>query len=435
MDKFSALVILGFKYLYRYRKRYGFLVAALVFSFGVVTFLTSSRDGMYDNLYYSAQSHYAGDIVAVGFNSETDVFHLGQDDISIILNAAMEAGLNPKYTVLRTLLGDRGVVHFNGNAVSQKYVVGCDWEREAHLFSKMIFESPPEQYIGDDAIILSSPVAQLLGAVMGDSVILETETMWGQKNSGRFIVRGIVQDSTLFGYFKVYISRLSLNRLLLFEDEDCSTVGFFLENPFAAEKNRQNLQTVLSEKMQMGPLVFDRDEMEWETSQPWSGTRVFLFTMAVYLSEISELLDAIYIITYFLFGLMLIIIFVSAAVTYRLLIHERVKEMGVMRSIGFYGGDLRLVLWTEVIALGIISLFAGFLFAWILNSAASLLSFTWFPSSEIFLKDGSLFALYLPKTILANAFLVFLVLALAVFFPSLRVSKKHLPTLLSGEPI
>jgi ABC-type lipoprotein release transport system permease subunit len=435
VEKISALLKLGIKYLYRYRRRYGFLMAALVFGFAVVTFITSSKDGMYDNVYYSAQSHYAGDIVAVGYDSQTGVYHLGQDEISTVMNAAAESGIAVKHTVLRTIFGERGVVYFNGNAVVQKYVVGCDWDAEGHLFSKMEFEGQPEPVIGDDGIVLSLPVARRLGAVMGDSVILETDTRWGQKNTGVFIVRGIVRDSSIFGYYKVYISRLSLNRLLLFDDGDCSTVGFFLNTPAMAEKSRVRLQNVLAERMLTGPLVYNRDELSRETGQYWEGIKVFLYTMPVYLSEISDLLGAMNIVTYFLYGMMLLIISVSAAVTYRLILHERAREMGVMRVIGFYGGDLRFVLWIEVAALGIISLLAGFVLSQIFSFAVSLLSFSWFPSFEIFMKNGRLSVLYLPETVLLNVSLIFLVLAAAVFFPSFRTSKKHLPALLSGEPL
>jgi ABC-type lipoprotein release transport system permease subunit len=435
VEKFSALLKLGIKYLYCHRRRYGFLLAALVFGFAIVTFITSTRDGMYDNVYYSAQSHYAGDIVAVGYDSQSNINHLGQTEISAVLEAAGESGIAPKYGVLRTILGDRGVVYFNGNSILQKYVVGCDWEAEAHLFSKMNFTLPPEPVIGDDGIILSEPVAKELGAAMGDSVILETDTRKGQKNTGVFIVRGIVRDSSIFGWYKVYISRLTLNRLVLFDDGDCSTIGFFLDRPSDAEKKRIRLRDVLAEKIQTGPIVHDRDELAVETIRTWSGVKVFIYTLPVYLSEISDLLGAMNIVTYFLYGMMLIIILVSAAVTYRLILHERAREMGVMRAIGFYGRDLRLVLWVEVIVLGVISLFAGFLLACVLSRAASLLSFSWLPSFEIFMKNGKLSVIYLPDTVFINVTLIFLVLVFAVFFPSLRASKKHLPALLSGEPL
>ena len=433
MEKITALFKLGIKYLYRYRRRYGFLLAALVFGFMVVTFITSTKDGMYDSVYYSAQSHYAGDIVAVGYDNQTGIGHLGQNRISAVLEAADESGIAHKYTVLRTLFAESGTVYFNGNAVMQKYVVGCDCEAEAHLFSRMDFESPPEAVIGDDGIILSQPVARRLGAVMGDSVILETDTRWGQKNTGIFIVRGIVRDSSIFGYYKVYISRIALNRLSLFDDGDCSIVGFFLDSPSSAEQKRIRLQNVLSEKIQIGPLVYNRDELVAERNYNWD--KVFLYTMPVFLSEISDLLGAMNIVTYFLYGMMLLIILVSAAVTYRLILHERAREMGVMRSIGFYGSDLRLVLWVEVIALGIIALAVGFFAAWFLSRAALLLSFSWFPSFEIFLKKGKLSVLYLPKTIIVNVALIFLVLIAASLFPSFRASKKKLTALLSGEPL
>ena len=91
MEKFLAIIWLGIKYLYRYRRRYGFLAAAMIFCFAIVSFITSAKDGMYDSVYYSAQSHYTGDIVAVGYDSfsaQEFCHRLGRDEISAILKAA-----------------------------------------------------------------------------------------------------------------------------------------------------------------------------------------------------------------------------------------------------------------------------------------------------------------------------------------------------------
>jgi len=438
MEKFFAIFKLGLKYLYRYRRRYGFLMAALIFGFAVVTFITSLKDGMYDSVYYSAQSHYAGDIVAVGYDINTSTIYtrrLGQNEISAVLNAADQAGINPQHTILRTYHGTESTIHFNGNAVQLKYLNGCDWDKEAHLLNKMNFEEPINSILGNEDIIISTPVAQQLGAKMGDNVILQLETRWGQKNTSSFIVSGIVKDTSIFGYYKAYISRVSLNRLKDYEDEDCSTIGFFFDNPNVAEQKRRQLQNVLLKFTQTGPLVYDRDQMVLERDRPWEGIRIFLYTLPVYLSEISELLDAMNIITYLLYVMMLLIILVSAAVTYRLILHERAKELGTMQIIGFYGSDLRLVLWTEVLVIGIISLIAGFLLAQILSWAVSLLSFSWLPGFEVFMKDGKLLPLYLPKTMFVNIILVFFVLFVMALLPSIRATRKNLPGLLSGEPL
>jgi len=439
MEKVLMLFKLGLKYLHRYRRRYGFLLIALVFCFAVVTFITSTKDGMYDNVYVTAQSHYAGDIVAAGYGvgSTRQFNQIKPDVISQILEAAEASGIDPARTVFRTLFHNTGVIYFDGNALNLKYVIGCDWENEEHLFSKMEFSSPVDSSLDDGSVILSAPVAGQLGVAAGDSVMLEVETINLHKNTGRFIVKGIVNDASIFGYYKVYISRLSLNRLLLYNDADCSTIGFFLNNPSAAEKNRKALHNILAGKINIGSLVYDRDGLEKETSgrRSWENIKIFLLTLPVYLSEVSDLLDAMNIITYFLYGMMLIIIFTSASVTYRLILHERAKELGVMRSIGFFSGDLRIVLWTEVIILGIISLLAGFMLALLLNFSASFISFSWFPSFEIFLKNGKLTPLYQFNTVIINIVFTLLVLAAAVIIPSSRASGKNLPSLLSGEPL
>jgi len=438
IEKIFAIIWLGIKYLYRYRRRYVFLAAAMIFCFAIVTFITSAKDGMYDSVYYSAQSHYAGDIVAIGYDSFSaqGAYHrLGKDEMSAILKAAELSGINPRYTVFRTLSGPYTIIHYNGSAVLLKNLIGCDFDGESHLFNKMTFEEPPDTFVDDDGIILSAPIAQQLEARMGDMVILETETRFGQENTGQFIIKGIVQDTSIFGYYKAYISRLALNRLIAYNDDECSSIGFFLDDPLTAEQKRARLQSFVSSQVQTGPLVYNRDELTIERDRPWEGIRVFLYTMPVYLSEISSLLDAMNVLTYFLYGMMLIIILVSAAVTYRLILHERARELGTMRVIGFYGGDLRLVLLSEIMILGFVSLIAGFMLAHVLSWAASFLSFSWFPSFEIFLRNGKLRTMYLPGTTLLNILTMFIILFMVVLPVSFRVTQKKLPNLLSGEPL
>ena len=439
MNRFLSFFKLGVKYLYRYKKRYYFLLAALVFGFGTIGFVTSTKDGMYNNVYFAAQSHYAGDIVAVADYSPrrgTLIHRMGINEINAIMEAAELAGINPQYTVIRTITWRDAVLHFNGFTASLRNLIGSDWESEAHLFANKNFYEAPVSDIGDDGIILSLAVAESLGIRMGDMLILELNTMYGQRNTGQFIVRGIVDDTSLFGYFKAYISRLSHNRLLLFEDDDASSVGFFLYNTDTAEKDRLHLHEYMVPLLQTGHLFYDREGMENRSrNNPWEGVRVFLYTMPVYLSEIAFFLDALNIISYIVYIMMLIAVFVSSLVTYRLILHERTREMGVMRTIGFFGQDLSLVLWSEIMVLGLVSMLFGFILTLFFNFCASFISFSWLPGFDIFLRNGKLSPLYLRETVLTNIILLFIVLFLLVLAPSIRVSLKKLPALLSGEPI
>jgi ABC-type antimicrobial peptide transport system permease subunit len=140
-------------------------------------------------------------------------------------------------------------------------------------------------------------------------------------------------------------------------------------------------------------------------------------------------------ITYFIYVMMLLIILVSADVTYRLILHERSKEMGVMRVIGFYGNDMRLIMLTEIIVLGFIAMLVGFLLASLPSWAVSSIDFSWFPGFEIFLKDDKLAALYKPFTMLINIVLLICILVILSLRQSFRVVRKELPGLLSGEAL
>jgi putative ABC transport system permease protein len=430
MDKFLALSRVAFKYFFRYRRRYIFLLAALVFGFTIVTIFSSIKDGMYNNLYYSAQSHYAGDIIATGYPGK-----LGEHEVSEIKNAVISSGIKPLQTVQRTMYFSDGVIFYNGAYAGLKYMLGCDWNDELIIFEKMSFEESFSPVLDNNSIIISSPMAKLLNIRIGDMVVLEVTTRWGQKNTGQFLVKNIVQDSSIFGYYKVHISRKSLNNLLLYDEGTCSTVGIFLENPNTAEKKRRDLQEVLSRNLLTGPLVYSRDELEIETDKDWDGMKIFLLTLPVYLSEVSELLDAINMVTYCIYGLILLIILVSATITYRLILHERLREIGIMGTIGFSGPDLRRVLWTEVTILGFFSLVFGLLLVFIISKMFSFLSFSSFPGFEVFMKNESFTLLYLPVTFLINGLSVFVVLFISVLFPAFIVSRRKLPNLLSGEAI
>jgi ABC-type lipoprotein release transport system permease subunit len=451
--KFITLIVLSVKYLFRYRRRYFFLFLALSLGFGIVMLLTALRNGMDDNVYRSAQDHYAGDIVAVGYDSSLWSFrHIGAGEKAELYRTVEALSLEETYIVERTIFGESGMLYYNGGTVRLKYVVGVDWDNEAFYFDSLnyterrdVFESselawrdsPPDDpsagpVPSGDVIYLSDPVASQLNVRVGDSLVLEVDTRWGQKNTGVFIVGAIVEDSTIFGYYKAFIDRRVLNRLLLIDDGDCSIVGIFIKDRREVEKKRALLQGELENRIQTGPIVHDRDELTRATGAPFDGIKVFLITISVYLSEVADLLGAMNIVTYFLYVMMLIIMMVSALVTYRLILRERRRELGTMRAIGFYGVDIRFILTLETFGLALVSLTAGTLIALVLQWAVTFIPFSWFPSFEIFLENGRLRTLYLPGTVLVNILAVFISLFLAALVPVFKSSRDPLPGMLSG---
>jgi len=432
--KFPVFLRVSLKYLWRYRRRYLFLFLALGFGFAVVTVISSLKDGMKDSLYRSAQSHYAGDITAIGLLSLGKTNRFTRTERDLILASAERAKVDPVSLAIRTTIfgGSRGTAFFNGNTIPLRYIVGVDWEQEKKYFDSLSYGEPPA-LLDDSSLMLSVPVAHELGARQGDSLILEVLTVTGQKNTGAFIIAGTIEDASFFDYYKVFMSRSALNSLIGFEEDDCSIIGFFLKDRANIRSKQEALHSELSLVMNTAPLVYDRDAYQEENrKEDRENTTVLLVTLPVYLSEVAQLMDAIDLASWVLYGMMLAIIMVSAGVTCRLILHERTRETGTMRAIGFYESDVRFILELEIICMAVFSVIAGFVLALFINWGLSYTSFGWVPGFEIFLQNGRLNAMYLPGTIVVNILAVLCMLAIAIWGPIFRNSRNPLPEMLSG---
>ena len=442
---------LSYKYLIRYRRRYLFLFAALSFGFCIVTVIISIKDGMERNVYFSAQGHYAGDLVISGSDEDSAIHgHISNEYIKIINNAMAAARIQPEKAVMRTqYFGDAAAFH-NGETAVLKYFLGIDWENEADYIGDLLGRSAalPENSVsksdiykndtyngalGDNHILISEPIAQKINARAGDSILVEIENRYGQKDTANFIVAGVFSDSSIFGLYKSFVSRTALNALAGFDEGECSLIGLYFSGSKAAEAARRKLQAELEGTLQISKLALTRKEWEAERSKDWSGIMIFLLTLPVYLTEITNILQSLNVLSFLLYIMMLIIIFVSAAVTYRLIFHERTKEIASMRAIGFYEGDIVLILALETALLATISLAAGFILALAASAALTALPFNWFPGMDMFLSGGSLSSVYKPSSILLNALAIYIMLLPAVLLPARTFTRMPLPLMLAGS--
>ncbi|MDR0785245.1 MAG: ABC transporter permease [Treponema sp.] len=432
--KLLTLFQIALKYLLRYQRRYFFLFLALVFGFGVITAITSLKEGMVEMLYQTAQAHYAGDVMVLGYDNASvgQTLHLRKSDADAVFEAVQEMQLQPDRIVVRTNFMNNASLYFNGRTVHLKYVTGVDWNDESAYFNGINWSAKPER-LEEDSILISSPTARQLGIEPGDSLVLEVYDYWGQRNTGSFTVAGVINDKSIFGYFKSYIAMTALNRLIGFDDGDCSMIGLFFQDRKNIAQKQALLQTALARRINMGPMLHNRDDFSAETAAPFTDLRAFVLTLGIYLSELSDLLNAMNILSYLLFLMMLVIIFVSAFVTYRLILYERTKELGTMRIIGFQEEDVAWVLVMEAVCLAAVSIVVGFFFSLLLVRLFSFLPFTQIPSFEIFMKNGELFALFNPRTVLFNAFAVFCVLLPALGAPAHLLSKETPAQMLRSE--
>ncbi|MDR0540514.1 MAG: FtsX-like permease family protein [Spirochaetaceae bacterium] len=453
---------LSLKYLLRYRRRYLFLFCALTFGFCIVTVIVSIKDGMAKSMYYSAQGHYAGDIVILGDDSNSAIDHLSQEYLQIIKNAMDTANIKPSRMVQRTrYFGNANIFH-NGETALARYLFGLDWDRESEYLENLPWAAgkEPESGAGEggasngadkkhatlagDSILLSQPIAQKINAQPGDRVILEIENRYRQKNTASFIVAGIFAESSVFGMYKSFIDRKAMNELAGFESDECSLIGLYFARQAAVERSRQKLQRALEtalasrpereDKFQIADIAYNRSDWEAQKDREWpAGIVVYLLTLPVFLSDVTNILQALNILTLLLYIMMLIIIFASAAVTCRLILHERTREIATMRAIGFHQTNIVFILVLEMFFLATLALIAGFGFTFIINKMLAFLSFEWFPGMDMFLRKGRLQAVFKAGSMLFNCAAIYAMLLAAVFSPACRTARAPLPDMLAGS--
>ncbi|MBI9098163.1 MAG: ABC transporter permease [Spirochaetaceae bacterium] len=419
-------VKLAVRYFSGHYRRYIFLILAVSFGFAIITTMTSLAAGMYDNVYRAAQQHYGGQLFVLGFHKQYGHLGLIRDD-QAVMDAVRKLDVQPDRMVKRTLFFADGILYFAGNSSRQKNVYGVDWDVEADDFAKLDYSEGGSANLSDGkGIIISEPVAEQLGARVGDDVVLKVRTKTGQNNTGTFVIKGIFRDESIFGYYKCYVDRRELNNLLAFEEEDYFSLGLYFNNAVDASELSFQLHSELEKKLPMSSFITRKEEYTFEQGMHWEGIRHFVMTLEIFVSQVSELLTAMNLVSYFLYIMISLIVLVSVSVTYRLIIHERTAEIGTMRSMGFQRGDILGILLGEALLVFAVSLVIGALLSLLVLWIISLFSFSFIPGFEIFMTKGRLLPLFTISDILSNIGLLIIIIFPALLIPSFRASRLEL---------
>ena len=388
---------------------------------------------MSGNVFRAAENHYGGDMFIIGFNNGRDKV----PDTLPLMRTLDDAGFTYRKALFRTMINAEGVLYFSGFAVKQKYVFGIDWENEQSEFAALDFSEGGADFPSlDNGIFVSAAVAKELGARAGDDLDLEVTTTYGQKNTGKFVIKGIIRDNSIFGYYKCFISRSRLNQLIGYAPDECSWIGFLFDNkdPGYILEQAARVHTILARDFPVGPLVDTREafQSEMSGSDAYPGFHYTIMTLNAYISQVGDLLSAMQLLAYFLYIMMIIITLSSITVTYRLILHERAREIGTVRVMGSTSFSTQVILVVEYLCLLILSIFLGFVLALLLNYLLSLFSYDWIPGFEIFLHKGRLTAAFPARLIVTNILIMVATTLPAVWIPAFRISRTELTKILVG---
>ena len=378
-------VSLALRNLTRNKRRNAILAIAIAFGFFVVTAIDGLTTGMVGNLENQITQLVGGNVITQGLewlNPETPggkvkLVNIVRDR-DYVKNIVDE--LNIKYDYYSCYTMSSGTIIFNGKK-SGLQLYGRDLE-EKQLRESFQFVSGGVDTNVKNGLIISDKVAESLNVQIGDEVIYSTWTVYGQNNFADMTITGILKSNSFLNTMQAYADIEDVNEIVEMPEGGYSMFSIYLR-----DKNEQTKAAMMIEErirkdsennpeinvtdrklaMQTNPTNIGKGlERQIDTKKPeneWKGVKYGVETLYDEIPQIKTVLNIVHIITTVILIVILLIVMVGVSNTYRMVLYERIREIGTMRAIGMSGKDTKKVFSNEAVILCVIGALAGLIFA------------------------------------------------------------------------
>ncbi|MBQ4236778.1 MAG: ABC transporter permease [Treponema sp.] len=381
------LLKLALRNLSRSKRRNVILGVAVAFGFFVVTAVDGLTSGAVSNIEEQITQMIGGTVIVAGYEkynkTEESAGSLISSDVVPIIRdhdylIKKVDDLGIKYKYISHYTNSTGQIIFNGKKVlTQTY--GRDFETDkSFLDSLQIVEGDFENLKTPGSIIIGKNMADSLKVHVGDTVLYLTSTIYGQNEVGEFTVGLINKDSSFISGMMCYADIESINKLIgipeggynyfsiyLKDKNQQNKVALILEDSIRADgKNVSDLR--LARKTNPDNVEKGLNKQMLGEENAWEGIKYFVESLNDGAPALKTAMNVVHLVTTIILIVILLIVMVGVSNTYRMVLYERIREIGTMRALGMTGKDTGKTFTLEAIALCIIGAAAGFVLAIIL---------------------------------------------------------------------
>lgn len=420
---------LALRNLSRQKRRTLLLGGAIAFGIMIVTIINGFVGAFVSNISENFANLVAGHVFIEGVEKSPSgkEFSIIRDD-SVLLAAAKEAGIPAKYVTKRSNF--EGTLVFAGQT-AQLQIAGVDFANETFLPQRLVFTSGGMTGMAQkQGLIISEPVAKRLNIQVGDRLLVQMKTYTGQNNVGEFVIAGITVDPGILGAMAGYANKPYVNELLNLQPSDYQSLGFYLPSLKGMDKYGKALYETLRKKAQVFDRTvgtqqenFVRSMMNQAKKETWSGVKYRVLTLNDYLQQVQQIVNVLNSASLVILLILFFIIMVGIMNTFRIIMYERIREIGTMRSIGMQRDEVRSLFLYEATFLAIGGVLAGIVLALVIMGGVSLHNFGLNSPLFIILKNGHMtFSVPLIATVIDVVVVVGLTL-FAAFFPARNAAR------------
>lgn len=422
-------ILIAFRNLNRQKKRSFLLGGAIAFGILVITLINGFTGSFVTNVSENFSHLFGGQIFIDGFEKSPSGRRISiiRDD-RVLMKAIKESEIPTTYVTKASSFS--GTLIFQNNTAAQR-VVGTEWQEAGYIRSRLTLVAGSFAGMNNPhGIIISDRVAKKLKVELGDTILAQLRTATGQLNVGEFQIAAISHDPGLFGSIAAYANLEYVNTLLNIQRGDYQTLGIFLQNATNMDTAAAKLYHTLKGKVQLfsrkaaavssNPFTAMHNQTREEN---WSGTKYRLYTLNDRLAILKQIVGTLNTAGLVILLLLLAVIMIGIMNTFRMIMYERIREIGTMRALGMQRPSVRNLFLLEALFLAVGGTVLGLIASAIVMGLLHLIN--WGLNTPLFLllKDGHMtFDLRVAQ--LGGNLLIVVVLSLfAAYFPARKAAR------------
>lgn len=402
-------VTIALRNLSRQKKRTALLAIAIAFSVMIVTVIFGLTSAISVNMAENFSDLLGGHIFITGSEKSGDSKEVKRiSDDSAIVEALKESGIDYSYT---TKYSDTFFTLIFEGKTASALVNGIDIRENENFRKRLSLKAGSWDTVleNDNALLIPEKVAETLNVEVGDVVLAKLETVYGQNNVGEFRVAGISYNTDLLSQMVAYSHLEYLNQVIGLRSGEYQTFTVRLPSLKATDAAAVKLYDELKKRVQM----FDRNTeadgapttgfqalLRNQKKEKWEGVKYRLFTINEQLAQIKQFVTVADTIGTTILIVLFLVTMVGINNTFRMIMYERIREIGTMRAIGYQRSDIRKLFLYEAFFLAMIGMLAGFVLAGIVMAIVSSINFGVENQFFILLRNGHItFSLQFAKII------------------------------------
>ena len=391
----KSTINFSLKNLTRQKRRNAVLVAAIAFGFFVVTAIDAFTTGMVSNLENQITQLVGGNVICQGLEWLPPSTQGGKPQIVNIVRdrnyvKTVVDELNIKYDYYSCYTMSSGQIIFNGKkAVAQIY--GRDLE-EKLLVESMQFVSGGIDLNVKNGLIISDKTAKSLNLEVGDEVIYSSYTVYGQNTVADMKITGIMKSNSFINIMQGYCDIEDLNAIIEMPEGGYSMFSLYLRDNNKQTKAAMALEARIRQDAEKNPEINVTDralamktnptnigkgiEKQVDSRNPdneWKGVMYGIETLYDEIPQIKTVLLIVHTVAFVILLVILLIVMIGVSNTYRMVLYERIREIGTMRALGMTRKDTRKVFTNEAVVLCVIGAVLGLILAVIAMSIIHLI--------------------------------------------------------------